>query len=65
MPPAKEILRVAGAAACMPKGGWYYDVPATPKAIILCPTTCTAVQADVSTKVDLGSGCDTKLAPVE
>lgn len=41
------------------------DDPAAPKAIVLCPATCTTVQAGVSAKVDLGFGCDPKLAPVE
>jgi hypothetical protein len=53
----QTIGRVANAAACGPNGGWYYDNPANPKLIKLCPTTCTAVQADSKGKVEINLGC--------
>ncbi len=53
----QTIGRVANAAACGPNGGWYYDNPAAPKLIKLCPTTCTAVQADSKAKVEINLGC--------
>jgi hypothetical protein len=49
-----------GAAACgQQTGGWYYDNPASPTKIILCPSTCSAVQADATGKVDVQFGCET------
>ncbi len=45
-------------------GGWYYDEDpftdsGTPSKVILCPTTCSAVQADATGKVDVVQGCKT------
>lgn len=49
-----------GAAACgQQTGGWYYDDPQTPTQIILCPSTCSAVQTDMAGKVEVLFGCDT------
>ncbi len=49
-----------GAAACgQQTGGWYYDDPANPTKIVLCPSTCSAVQADATGKVDVQFGCET------
>jgi hypothetical protein len=52
--------QVGGQADCTPqKGGWYYDDPKTPAKIVLCPSTCTEVQADPKAKVDVLLGCAT------
>lgn len=53
----QTIPPVANAAACTASGGWYYDNPANPKLIKLCPATCTAVQADSNGKVNIDLGC--------
>lgn len=53
----QTIGKVANAAACGPSGGWYYDNPANPKLIKLCPSTCTAVQSDPKGKVEINLGC--------
>jgi hypothetical protein len=49
-----------GPGGCsMQNGGWYYDDPQNPTQIIMCPSTCTALQADATGKVDVLFGCDT------
>lgn len=48
---------VASAAACNLAGGWYYDKPAKPTKIHLCPTSCAEVQTDRGAKVDILLGC--------
>jgi hypothetical protein len=54
-----------GAAACGPSGGWYYDSVAAPTQILLCPSTCTAVQGDPNGKIEVLFGCDTIEQPPE
>jgi hypothetical protein len=51
-----------GAAACGASGGWYYDDPAAPSTILLCPATCDVVKADSGARVDVAFGCDTIIA---
>lgn len=55
-PPATTLPKVTGAAQCS-GDGWYYDNPASPTQVNLCPTTCTTVQADFAAKVELRLGC--------
>lgn len=53
----ETIAQVAGAGACGDGEGWYYDDPASPTTINLCPATCTRVQggpAGASLAVVLG-----------
>ena len=57
---AKTEKNVANKAACAGGDGWYYDDPAKPTKIELCPGTCATVQADASAKIDVVLGCDTK-----
>lgn len=57
-----SILNVPGGAAdCGPNGGWYYDDPQNPSQIVLCPATCTVVQADTQAKVEVLFGCETEV----
>ncbi len=56
VPPAKKLTRVTNAAACV-ADGWYYDNNASPTAIQLCGTQCTAVQADQGAKINVMLGC--------
>lgn len=44
--------------------GWYYDNPAAPTQIKLCPTTCTTVLNDSGTKVEVDLGCPGNYEPV-
>lgn len=52
-----------GAADCGMKGGWYYDDPANPTKILMCPSTCTILQGDTQGKVDILFGCATEIVP--
>jgi hypothetical protein len=51
---------VPSAAAC-PAGGnaWYYDNPAAPTQIILCPSTCATVEGDAAATLAITLGCAT------
>jgi hypothetical protein len=59
---AETIGQVANEAACGADGGWYYDDPADPAIITLCPVTCAEVQLDDAAKIEIILGCDTKPA---
>jgi uncharacterized protein YegL len=51
------------AAACGNDPGWYYDNPSDPKAIELCPASCTTVKNQTGGKVQIKVGCKTIIAP--
>ncbi len=53
------LAQVGDAAACSDRAGWYYDDPANPSRIILCPSSCTTVTADAMAKLDILLGCAT------
>jgi hypothetical protein len=42
--------------------GWYYDDPAAPETIVLCPQTCEAIQGFTMAQVSIEFGCATKPA---
>ncbi len=42
-------------------GGWYYDNPDKPTKIILCPSTCAEIKADLKAKIQILLGCKTLL----
>jgi hypothetical protein len=52
----EEIPRINDYSACSrnPNGGWYYDDPADPTQILVCPCTCSRFEAG---RVDLALGC--------
>lgn len=52
----QQFYKVDGPAQCVP-GGWYYDNEANPTKILLCPETCTMVQADPQGKIEIVLGC--------
>jgi hypothetical protein len=52
------IPRVDSESACVDYG-WFYDDPADPTQIVLCPITCTIVQADVTGQINVAYGCAT------
>ena len=54
---SKLLLRADDLADCNGKPGWYFDSNNTPTKIILCPVTCTTVQADSNAKVSALFGC--------
>lgn len=56
----KDILHAKTAADCDPAtGGWYYDNNAAPTKIVICPATCTTIEADDMGKIDILLGCET------
>jgi hypothetical protein len=52
----EEVPRISDFSACSrnPNGGWYYDDPASPAQIIVCPCTCSRFAAG---RVDVTLGC--------
>lgn len=57
-----SLGRVDDASKCV-AGAWYYDDNTNPSKIILCPDTCTDVQADEDAAIKILLGCASK--PVE
>lgn len=49
----------AGETACGPSGGWYYDDIIDPSQVLLCPDTCTTVQANPDAAITVKFGCAT------
>jgi hypothetical protein len=56
----QELPQADNEADCGAGPGWYYDNPANPTKVILCPGTCAQVETDVGAKVELLFGCPTK-----
>jgi hypothetical protein len=54
-----KIPKVNSPADCATTGGWYYDDDANPTSVLLCPDTCSAIQADPNGKIDIQFGCQT------
>jgi hypothetical protein len=56
-----DIYKVANAAACGAKGGWFYDTDAagTPIKITLCPQSCDPLKAASSSSMQIIIGCAT------
>ncbi len=51
---------VDGAAQCAGVAdGWYYDDPADPQTIVLCPSTCDSIQGYTLARVSVIFGCMT------
>jgi hypothetical protein len=47
----------SSAVACPAAGGFYYDNNSAPRSIDLCPSTCSAVQADATAALKILFGC--------
>ncbi len=58
---AEQTIPKAGDPGNCPPGGlaWYYDDPAAPTQIVLCPDTCGTLSSDMGGKVDIVVGCAT------
>ncbi|MEM6292778.1 MAG: hypothetical protein AAGA54_16005 [Myxococcota bacterium] len=55
-----SIPRVDGPAFCAGVvDGWYYDNPAAPVQIIMCPQTCEKAQLAMNGSVSIAFGCET------
>lgn len=48
-----------GETDCGPSGGWYYDDIIAPSQVLLCPDTCTTVQANQEASIAVKFGCAT------
>jgi hypothetical protein len=58
-----EIGYVESMADCAGvTNGWYYDDPAAPTTILLCPQTCEAIQGFAMAQIFIEFGCATKPA---
>lgn len=53
------LAQVPDQAACGSLSGWYYDNPAMPTRIVLCPATCMAVSTDALAMLQILLGCST------
>jgi hypothetical protein len=53
----ETIGRATDATACAGGSGWFYDNPAAPTRITLCPSTCDRVTADGAARIDVLLGC--------
>jgi hypothetical protein len=52
------IPKVSDKSACTPAaGGWYFDNPSSPNSILLCDSTCTALNSGGGGKVEVLVGC--------
>jgi hypothetical protein len=58
---SKLLLRADDLVDCNGKPGWYYDSNNSPSKIILCPASCTTVQADTSAKISVLFGCKSQI----
>lgn len=62
--PERGLLYASEVGTCDGKsGGWYYDDPASPSKINLCPATCNAVKADPKASIGVLLGCATQAIP--
>jgi len=53
------IGKVSDASACDPNaGGWYYDDPANPTKIVMCPKSCDLLKSGAAA-IDIVLGCKT------
>jgi len=46
-----------GMSACGDSLGWYFDNPAMPTEVILCPAACTQIEGDTMAKLHVLAGC--------
>jgi len=62
--PMQPLGMVQSAAECANvNGGWYYDNPADPKKILVCPDVCTEIQNADPASMSIKFGCNTIPAP--
>jgi hypothetical protein len=62
---APELLEQAPSEAdCAGEPGWFYDEPAAPTLIRLCPATCSAVLAAPGSNLEVLIGCGTVEKPI-
>jgi hypothetical protein len=54
---AITVPRVSDQTACGSAPGWYYDDPAMPTQILVCPATCSVLEGDPNGAVEIEFGC--------
>ncbi len=54
----QTLGKVDGEGSCGPGGGWYYDDPASPQTILLCPASCDTVKVDADGTLKVVLGCE-------
>lgn len=52
-----RVPHVADKSQCTVQGGWYFDDAAAPRAILLCPTTCSEAGADDRGRLQITTAC--------
>jgi len=57
-----DVTEVADAASCA-GDNWYYDDPADPTSVTLCPTICDAVKTDTNGTLELKIECISQYLP--
>ncbi|RLB57251.1 MAG: hypothetical protein DRI90_18135, partial [Deltaproteobacteria bacterium] len=56
----KTVFQVTSSSNChVTNGGWYYDDPNAPQAIVLCPASCSDVSQGASWTMTVELGCPT------
>jgi hypothetical protein len=58
-----SFTRVGSAADCGVSQSWYYDDPAAPTRIHLCPDVCDTVRANPTAGISIAIGCATIVEP--
>jgi len=48
-------------ATCMAPNSWHYDDPANPTHVVLCPSTCSTIQADPNGALSVNFSCKTEI----
>jgi hypothetical protein len=56
-----ELGLVPSAADCGTEQAWYYDNPANPTRILLCPSACNTVTADSGAAISILAGCKPRI----
>jgi hypothetical protein len=55
---ANAPLLLSYDATCAGTNAWHYDDPITPTRVVLCPSTCTTIQADPDAVLNVGFTCE-------
>jgi len=56
-----ELGLVGSLAECGTQQAWYYDDPANPTRIFLCPSACTTVTTDIGAEIEILAGCEPRI----
>jgi hypothetical protein len=56
-PASAAVAEVAAGASCGPAGGWYFDNPARPTRVTLCPAICASLQRTSGSALDILVDC--------